>query len=148
MLEIILLIILSGNIKKKVLSKGYQKTGKHVAKLVGFWFLGEFLGIIVGTLVVPNPLAIIVFGLGGASIGAAVAFSGVNKLPPVIAQAERGDWEDRGDTVVVDGIEYQKGDGQEGKAFCLGCRTMDEKANLLYDAGRDVYYHHSCVGKG
>jgi len=35
--------------------------------------------------------------------------------------------------------------GEEGEAFCLGCRKVSPKTELLYNKGTGEYYHEECL---
>jgi len=35
--------------------------------------------------------------------------------------------------------------GEEGEAFCLGCRKVAPKTELLYNKGTSEYYHEECL---
>ena len=39
-------------------------------------------------------------------------------------------------------------EGLEGEAFCLGCRTTGPRSQMLYNEGRDTFYHVGCLPKG
>jgi len=43
--------------------------------------------------------------------------------------------------------EYVSLEGQSGDAFCLGCRQVVPKTNLLYHEETDSYYHRECIEK-
>ena len=73
MIEILVLIALTKRIGNIVKAKGH-KPGGYKAMLVGFWFGGEILGLIIGFAVVGEGLAIYLFAIIGAVIGAFVAF--------------------------------------------------------------------------
>ena len=41
--------------------------------------------------------------------------------------------------------EFVSLSGEEGEAFCLGCRAVAQKTDLLYNKKTDSYYHKACL---
>jgi hypothetical protein len=92
-LEIIVLIILCKKMAEKARSKGRAAAG-YVLLLILFWLCGEFFGAMVGAAATRGQgefLVLVVFALGGAAIGAGIAFAILNSLPAI--QAEQDDSE-------------------------------------------------------
>ena len=84
MLEIFVLISLTGNIGKIVEQKGYQ-SGGYKWSAVAWWFGGEILGVIIGLVITGGEqgLPVYIIALIGAAIGASIAYSSANKLPVI-----------------------------------------------------------------
>ena len=86
MLEIILLLILSSMIGKKANNAGLAE-GTFKKRLWGYWFLGEFAGVIAGFGISAAAsirgdealLPVIFLGIMGAILGATMAFRSVDK---------------------------------------------------------------------
>ena len=55
---------------------------------------------------------------------------------------------DTGDTVTVGGNTFHRLSGEDGTAFCIGCRKVAQKNTLLYCPETDTYYHRSCLPVG
>lgn len=53
----------------------------------------------------------------------------------------------RGNTVAVGGRDYRRLTGEDGPAFCVGCRTVSVKSVLLYCSETATYYHEGCLPK-
>ncbi len=81
MLEILFLIFLSKKIGKIVVAKG-RKPGRYKAMLVGFWFGGEIIGLLIGQSMLGESIGIYLIALIGAGVGAAVSFGIANNLTP------------------------------------------------------------------
>ncbi len=74
MLEIILLVVLARKIGDICESKGRKATGYKIL-LVVLWIGGEFFGALIGALIAGGEgIAVYVFALLGAAIGAGIAF--------------------------------------------------------------------------
>jgi len=93
MLEIIILIMLSGKIGKIVESKGRKKIGYQLL-LIGMWIGGELFGAVLGGVIgaiafegeEPTTLFIVALALGCAITGAVIAFQIAKKLSPLDAE--------------------------------------------------------------
>ena len=77
MIEIILLISLTRQIGNSAKAKGLAP-GKYKGMLVGFWFLGEVVGFLLGSALELG-LGAALLGLVGAATGAVVAFSALGR---------------------------------------------------------------------
>ncbi len=44
--------------------------------------------------------------------------------------------------------EYVSLKGQQGSAFCLGCRHISPQSTLYYHKSTDTYYHRECIPSG
>jgi hypothetical protein len=73
MLEILLLISMCKSIGRIVREKGRSATPFQVM-LVVLWLVGEFVGAVVGAIVLGGGMAIYLFALMGAAAGAIVTF--------------------------------------------------------------------------
>ena len=91
MLEIVAIVMLCSAVGKMAREKGRTAIG-YQFMTVGFWFGGEIFGAIVGAvldLVLHGEAAqgfslfAYLFALGGAAVGAVVAYLIVKSLPPV-----------------------------------------------------------------
>lgn len=84
MLEILALISLTSKIGTIVEQKGYQ-SGGYKWGVVAWWFGGEILGVIIGTVITGGEqgLPAYVIALIGAAIGASIAYSNANNLPVI-----------------------------------------------------------------
>lgn len=86
MLEILALYALTTRIGVIVEQKGY-KSGTYKLMTVGFWFGGEIVGAIVGSLMAGGgesaQCVVYLVALIGAAAGAAIAYSIANNLPVV-----------------------------------------------------------------
>ncbi len=88
MLEILILIRLAGSIGKTVTARGHKKFGYQLLLWV-LWFGGEFLGAIFGSILgmaladgeEPGLLFTYLCALGGAVLGAVIAFTIARRLP-------------------------------------------------------------------
>jgi hypothetical protein len=86
MLEILALLVLTKRIGKIVEEKG-RKSGGYKILMVGLWFGGEIVGLILGTVIAGgDPSAKwlpYLIALLGAVIGAGIAYAIANGLSPV-----------------------------------------------------------------
>lgn len=84
MLEILVLISLTSKIGTIVEQKGYQSSG-YKWGAVAWWFGGEILGVIIGTVITGGEqgLPVYIIALIGAAIGASIAYSNANNLPEI-----------------------------------------------------------------
>ena len=85
-------------------------------------------------------------------------FTKQNKLLGEIALALNGGKARQGDeinkqihgTLSEENSETQKNGfvslaGEDGEAFCLGCRQLAPKTNLFYNKSTNSYYHEKCL---
>jgi hypothetical protein len=80
MLEILLLYALGKNIAEKAEDQG--KGGVlFVILLVVLWFLGEIVGAAVGMIVTGDKLYAYLYGIGGAAVGAILAYTILAVIP-------------------------------------------------------------------
>jgi hypothetical protein len=79
MLEIIALIFLSRKIGTTAFDKGYSK-GLFVFLTIIFWIAGEFIGGLIGFVVVGDGLGPYVFALLGAGLGYGLIYFIVNTI--------------------------------------------------------------------
>ena len=79
MLEIIALIFLSRKIGANAFDKGYSK-GLFIFLTVVFWIAGEFIGALIGFLIVGDGLGPYLFALMGAGLVYALIYFIVNML--------------------------------------------------------------------
>ena len=90
MLEILLLVYLSKQVRRIVESKGRSKAGWYQFMLVGMWFGGEIIGMVCGIAVTGDfGAAAYLFALGGAIAGTIGAFIIVKNIAPATIQ-QRG----------------------------------------------------------
>jgi len=84
MLEILVLVSLTSKIGTMVEQKGY-KSGGYKWAAVGWWFGGEIVGLIIGTVITGGEpgLPVYIIALIGAAIGAGIAYSNANNLPVI-----------------------------------------------------------------
>jgi hypothetical protein len=86
MLEILLLWVLTKRVGKIVEQKG-RKSGWYKVLTVVLWFGGELAGGFVGLIIVEvfelSLWVIYLFALGGAAVGAGIAYLIANILSPV-----------------------------------------------------------------
>jgi membrane associated rhomboid family serine protease len=95
MIEILILISLSKNIAAKAREKG-RSGGAFVVLLLALWIGGELFGAILGCVVSlvaldddePNMLMCYAGALGGAIVGAVVAFLIVKAIAPTYSRDE------------------------------------------------------------
>jgi hypothetical protein len=87
-LEILVLWKLASSLAEKCKAKGHPATG-YVCMLIALWIVGEILGFIAGVALnlttgsaggEPPVLLFVLFGYGGAAIGACIAFVIVGSL--------------------------------------------------------------------
>jgi hypothetical protein len=96
MLEILLLIVFCKKIGSIVAEKGYSKFPFQLM-LVALWFGGEIAGLVIGFVAsgaslgrAGGPdLSVYVFGLGGAAVGAIIAFVIASNL-----RSQKADYDD------------------------------------------------------
>jgi len=80
MIEIFALLYLAGKIGRIVEAKGYAPLRYRVTTIL-LWFIGEFLGFLVGMRYSSSVTGFYIFALGGAILGALVSYRIANGLP-------------------------------------------------------------------
>lgn len=78
MLEIILIVYLAKKMAKTLKEKDY-KPGGYVFMFVALWIVGEIIGMIIGSFILPG-FGAYIFAILGAASGALLGFGIVNNL--------------------------------------------------------------------
>lgn len=74
---------------------------------------------------------------GDTPLGSKDQFSGAGNNPSVQKLSDK--------PTATASARFESQVHERGKAFCLGCRTVDEKAVLILDLYERVYYHEGCI---
>ena len=90
MLEIVAVVMLTRKLAEIAAAKGQAKGWAALGPVL--WIIFEIGGVIIGTLM-GMELGVYLIGLGGAAVGAAIAWQVVANLPNVLDDEGEGDFD-------------------------------------------------------